>query len=334
MVQNGQSSQRDISWVREAVRQRIRPTHFAVVRSWFRSAVSAQRITAEASALAVVVLLLSVFLCALGHFWHPRFAPSLAPDQSDLQGYLTTLWQAHTAIVGLSMPLLILLMEQAKSKEVLATSAGQALVSRSSMAFTVVLSLGSVIVVTITSSYLASYGTLLTNTALSCVCVGLILFAYVRALHLMLTPDELRARSEGVLRDRLRASVVESLELAATNELLFHTLKPWAPARLSEDRLRVGVWNGVLAASADGVIDDVNAGALRAILSTLAPVLPVSSIEASSLTGVTVWASDRTQVLISAVGEPVRRGQPILAVTADIPGPLLARLRRAVKVRT
>jgi hypothetical protein len=193
---------------------------------------------------------------------HVPVLASLAPyDPGDA---INTLWQVHSAVVALSIPLLVLLLEQAQSKAVLATTTGHVLMSDCSAVATTVVSLGSVIELGVVAVYLPSDGALLANLILSAICVVLITRGYWNALGLLASPFRLRDRSRAVLFSRVKASVEESFEHALANDEVELQLHAWRPT-LYPPPERAG-WLPVLQADRAGSVEDVLIEPLRRAL--------------------------------------------------------------------
>ena len=284
-------------------------------RDWMSRALTAERVTRQPVLLSASVLTAALAITVAGWWIHVDVAPAFGPKPDDLRDAFGTLWQAHTAIVGLSIPLMVLLVEQAKSNDVLPTSAGQAMIARSWVVITTTLALGSVVVVGVAATYLVSYVALVTNMALSVICVLLILHGYTQALALLLSPNDLRRASEALLMKRLEESIRGSFEVAAANELIGHELGAWYPATLP----RVGFsaddtqWKSVAVAEHDGVVADVNVRVIKQVLSVSAVTAKQPRQQQSDTDRVSFESTD-PRVLFAPIGMRVRKGDPILAL--------------------
>ena len=210
------------------------------------------------------------------------------------------------------------------------------MISESWIVVTSVLSLGSVIVIGVAATYLVSYGALLGCLLLSCLCVGLIAHGYVRALSLLLSPKRLRDSSIALLLARAEASVDESFLTASSNNLLAAELAPWDPARMTSGALVSRRDWYVFHSPRDGVVVDVNAAVLKRLLNQLGdrarpPVGRVTSAGSDAEIG--FFASDQTQILLTAIGDRVRKGEPLVGL--PLPhgrGRLDAHLAQAVRI--
>jgi hypothetical protein len=250
---------------------------------------------------------------------HVPVLASLAPyDPGDA---INTLWQVHSAVVALSIPLLVLLLEQAQSKAVLATTTGHVLMSDCSAVATTVVSLGSVIELGVVAVYLPSDGALLANLILSAICVVLITRGYWNALGLLASPFRLRDRSRAVLFSRVKASVEESFEHALANDEVELQLHAWRPT-LYPPPERAG-WLPVLQADRAGSVEDVLIEPLRRALTGLVSTVSVGPLitdeDGDPTTGVSGARSDppESQMFIMPVGSRVNRGDRLIAVQVE-----------------
>jgi hypothetical protein len=261
-----------------------------------------------AAGLLVFALLVSIVFTA----WRPSVWPGRAPD--DLDGTMMSLWQVHGSVVGLGVPLLVLLIEQARSRAVIATNAGPALVSESRIVFTTVFSLGAVIEIGVVTLYVRSDSALATSFLVACGSVLLIVWAYASALSLLLSPRRLRAQSLRLLERRLRASMMEAFIEDRMNQILMTELARWIPKQLTRDDLLSGEWRRVNA-QASGRVIDVE---LRALVALLRRFVPQGTLRAGKQP--TPETPDpgtgelATQLLVRPIGDRVRTGDALLAI--------------------
>jgi hypothetical protein len=238
---------------------------------WLRrtnDAISSSQVSAMAIAMPVAILLATLLLSILLRATQPRAFSELAPRNATEA--LGTLWQVHSAVVALSIPLLILLVEQARNTLVISTSVGQVLFSRTRVIFVTVVSLGSVVTIGFSALYLVSDAVLIVDFGLSALCITLILLGYCRALEMLLSPSQLRAESQKLLERRLAASMARSFELRWMDERLVSILRPWNPGQLLSVNLDQGEWS-VARSTGKGRVVDVDASALVRLLNGSVP---------------------------------------------------------------
>lgn len=245
-----------------------------------------------------------------------RFMPGRAP--TDAEAALESLWQVHAAIVGLSIPLLVLLLELARSPGMLATTASQAMVSETWVVAITATALLSVVEIGLVGVYLPSDGALLANVIFSMLVVLLILRGYWRALALMMSPSLLRKRSEQVLLRRLERSVREDFVIALANDRLAQALADWSPVRISESVVQRGDWTLVQSPS-DGRVFDVRADVLRRLLLQVLPPIAVgqasTDTDGNETTGIGLPFGDmQGHVLVTLIGDEVRQGEHLFAL--------------------
>ena len=133
--------------------------------------------------LALLVLLPFLVWSLAAYGTNIELLPTLAPAAAEQS--MANLWQAHAAIVALSIPLLVLLLEQAQTKGILGTTAGQAMVADTAIVFTMVMSLGSVVLIGMVSVYLSSDGGLVASATLSVLALALLGRGYWRSIRLL-----------------------------------------------------------------------------------------------------------------------------------------------------
>jgi hypothetical protein len=268
-----------------------------------------------------MVLAVAVTAVFLGWSWFAstvslRFMRGRAP--TDAEAALESLWQVHAAIVGLSIPLLVLLLELARSPGMLATTASQAMVSETWVVTVTALALLSVIEIGLVGFYLPSDGALVANVVFSTLVVLLILRGYWRALALMISPGLLRKRSEQVLLRRLEGSVQEDFVIALANDRLAQALVDWSPTRISESAIQRGEWT-VVPSPSDGQVFDVRADVLRRLLLRVLPPVAVgqasTDVDGNETTGIALPFGDmQGRVLVTPIGDEVRQGEHLFAL--------------------
>jgi hypothetical protein len=177
------------------------------------------------------------------------WAPSRPKDR------MIDLWQVHSAAVALAIPLLVLLIEQAKSERPLAATESEVISRQIRMPFLLVVSLGSIVALGLCALYVPSSKSLVVSFALSATVMSLIAFGYWRALRLVLLPAQLEDASELLFRDRAEKDVLDSYLEAVANDRVIRALEPWKaergsgksgdhlvtvdrPARITEIRLK------------------------------------------------------------------------------------------------
>lgn len=191
--------------------------------------------------LALLVLLPFLVWSLAAYGTNIEFLPTLAPEAAEQS--MANLWQAHAAIVALSIPLLVLLLEQAQTKGILGTTAGQAMVADTAIVFTMVMSLGSVVLIGMVSVYLSSDGGLVASATLSVLALALLGRGYWRSIRLLTRTRDLRQRSELILVDRLSDNVRKEFVVALANRITLEALSAWRPGafrtRTSQDETAV-----------------------------------------------------------------------------------------------
>ncbi len=293
-------------------------------------ALSSARVGSEAITLAVSVLVVFFGWCLMASRSNFELLAGIVPTKVD--GAFGILWQAHTAIVGLSIPLLVLLVERGDHDELLATPRGQALISESWILVTTVLSLGSVVIIGVSATYVVSSGALLACLTLSCLCVVLITRGYVQALRLILSPIELRESSIRLLAKRTASSIEESFVVSAANTLLAFQLGSLHPARLTGAALRSRSDWVVIRSPKGGVVTDVHLAALKVGLHGLVEGTSVGPVHANAEEAeIRFFVSDRTALLLIPIGDRVRKDEPLLAYRGR-PHASPNRLARTVRI--
>ena len=235
---------------------------------------------------------------------------------------------------SISIPLLVLILEQAQSKTVLATTAGHAMVRDSMIPLTTILSLGSVVEIGVVAVYFDSEGSLLSSLLLAMACLLLIAHGYWRALGLLISPSKLRERSEDVLFQRLQSSIRDAFIESIANEQISRSIRDWQPAQMSREVGASDAWT-LVSAPGDGTVTDLDVDRLRQLLVKHVPPLPVADAatddDGDASTGIE-WPrpiESTCGVAVSPVGGRVRRGQPLLAIRVPpgvVPDAQLAQL--------
>lgn len=292
---------------------------------WFHrldNSISQSEISLGATIAPLAILGTTWVLSFLLRLIKPTALRSLAPTNTEEA--FSSLWQVHSAVVALSIPLLILLVEQARSSSVISTSVGQVLVSRTRVVFVTIISLGSVVTIGFSSLYLAADAVLLLNFALSSMCIAFILWGYWRALDLLLSPSRLRTQSQRLLEQRLAASMSDAFKLRWMDEQFVLQLAQWNPSPLRAEDFGTGEWS-VARSTAKGRVIDVSTTELVALMSKS---VPASAVKASR-----VQPTDRaapevppTKLYFRSFGERVLQGDALLAVNVPVGTPVLESL--------
>jgi hypothetical protein len=298
-----------------ATRQLETPSLVSLVRSKIRNALWAEESAAPTYVVAATALGLALLLSIVFTSWTPSVLPARAPD--DPAATMMAMWQVHAAVVALAVPLLVLLIEQARSRAVIATSAGPALVSRSAIVFTTAFSLGAVIEIGVVTLYFQSDGAVLTSFLVACLSVLLIIWAYASALSLLLSPTRLRAQSLRLLERRLRASMMQAFIEDRMNQILMEGLAPWAarhPRLEDQDLARSPAWSCAIA-SRPGRVVDVD---IRTMLALLRRFVPLGTAHVSSQPNPDALraGSDQveTRLVVRPIGDRIHTGDVLLAI--------------------
>jgi hypothetical protein len=324
-------------WVRRTVERELDPipVHEKTRRA-ISAALRAETVTTGPLVLSAFVIAAFATATLLAYWLDWTFVPSLAPDDPDAT--LSTIWQAHTAIVGLSIPLLVLLLEQANSRTVLATSAVEIMVSDSWLVVTTTVSMSAVISIGVSSIYFPSDGGVGAALALTSLCVLLILRGYRKSFELIVAPRRLRGRSRQLLLRRLGKSVTDSFVVSASNERISLALERWVPQRISDRALRDHTWTAVTS-SRSGIIHDINVDELARLLTRTVTPVPVGEARMENENqpdrlsqGWPTAIDDHCRVLVRPLGESVRVGDPIVAIRAPAGDVDEADFERAIRI--
>lgn len=273
------------------------------------------RATIAPLAILVATLVLSVVLRVI----RPTAIRDLAPK--DTGAAFNTLWQVHAAVVALSIPLLILLVEQARASTLISTSVGQVLVSRTRVIFVTIISLGSVVAIGFSALYLSSDAVLLLDFGLSSFCIVFILWGYCRALDLLLSTSRLRSQSQSLLERRLAASMAHAFELRWMDDRLARLLAQWNPMTLRTADLETGQWS-VGRSTEKGRVVDVAATELVTIMRDSVPDSAVLASRAQSADQAEPEV-EMVRLYLRSFGERVLQGDPLLAINVPIGTPIL-----------
>ena len=308
-------SRDESGWALEAAEARVKRTNPATNQRWVRRAFEADGPSSPPVVLSLLVVSPFVLWSVLAEHWSPSFLPGLAPGEPE--GALTNLWQVHGAIVALSIPLLVLLLEQAQSSGAIGTTAGQAMVAHTNVVFTAALSLWSVLVIGAVAIYIPSHGGLLASALLSVVSIALLGRGYWRSIRLLTTVRVLRNKSESLLVRRLQDRVRKQFATSLANRLLTAELGRWKPGAIRSST-EAGADLELARAQVDGVVADINLRHLRLLLERAVDPIDVDQplVDAEEPSGVVklmINAPDG-RVLMVPIGERVRRGNPLLAV--------------------
>lgn len=283
------------------------------------SAISQSEMSVRATIAPLAILVATLILSVVLRATRPTALNELAPK--DTGAAFNTLWQVHAAVVALSIPLLILLVEQARASSLISTSVGQVLVSRTRVIFVTIISLGSVVVIGFSALYLSSDAVLLLDFGLSSFCILFILWGYSRALDLLLSTSRLRSLSQALLESRLAASMTNAFELRWMDEKLASHLDEWHPVPLLTAALDDGHWSVVRSTGKGRLIDVAHAELM---------VLMKQSVPSSALLASRTQPSDQTdpeaeptRLYLRSFGERVLPGDPLLAINVPVGAPIL-----------
>lgn len=272
----------------------------------------------EQSWIAVLVPcgLLGVTLLAgwVLHGGSPVAFEGFAP--SNVNTSFATLWQVHSAVVALSIPLLILLIEQSRTSSVVATSIGQVLVVRTRIVFVMSLSLGSVVTIGASAIYLESDAVLLLNFAVSAACVISILVSYYNALSLLLSPTRLRAESQRVLELRLERSMRAAFLLRWMDRRLAELTAEWNVQPL-RPRLGESEHVAIARSSRAGRLVDVRHRELANLLRMHVPATADSSVQAGNATDVEPNLPP-IRITLPTFGQRVLAGDILVTVNREV----------------
>lgn len=307
------------------------------LRRWMGSAINAETVSRPPITLTLLVAttlaVVAVWLSAA----EPNFMPSRSPE--DVPGAFRSLWQVHSAIVALSIPLLILLVEQAHSKTIIATSVGNALMSECRVVLITSFSMGSVILIGLAAVYLTDDSVLLLGLVTSALTILFITSGYWRAMRLLLSPTLLRERSVEVAKRRLATSMSDAFVRRWMNVEMIRRLEPWNAANIglaypSKDHACV------ISSSADGIFHDVS---LAELVDVLRDALPDEDEAQLTTAGPTTdelghGFGDPTpegrgyELRVAPVGSRVRAGDPLLTVNVKLDFSAQTRIRNLVVI--
>ena len=155
-------------------------------------------------AVVVTVILTSIAVAVQIFFRSASIQP--VPD-SDFATVLTTLWQAHMALAGLALPILVFIIEVARDDASGFAPTSEVLIRRT-LAFPIIafvlLSSG---VFAIGSYWLRAKSTYLVGLVVFACAVAVTLFAYYRVLSLLFRRSLLKQASKELLKERFTASI-------------------------------------------------------------------------------------------------------------------------------
>jgi len=172
----------------------------------------------------IVVIALSMFVGAalslLAAHSHLRFMSSFAPAD-DGRPALLTLWQVDAAIVAIGIPLLTLIIQSARTQEVLALSEAEVVLTGSRVRSLFALCAFGLVEIGVAVAWLASDATLALQFVLvfipTLIAIG---YAYAAALSLLMNPADLRRRSSRLLQDKLSAAISDRWIRRRADEML------------------------------------------------------------------------------------------------------------------
>lgn len=161
---------------------------------------------AAPSPVAFVVTVMLTLIAAAVQFFFRSASIQPVPD-SDFATVLTTLWQAHMALAGLALPILVFIIEVAKDDASGFAPTSEVLIRRT-LAFPIIafvlLSSG---VFAVGSYWLRAKSTYLVGLVVFACAVGVTLFAYYRVLSLLFRRSLLKRASKELLKERFAASI-------------------------------------------------------------------------------------------------------------------------------
>lgn len=303
--------------------------HSQTMRARIDRLISSSEVSPRSVVAPAVVLAVFIASSLLAHAWRPQFLENLKPP--DMLSSYNTLWQVQAAMVGLGIPLLILLVEQARSPTVTSTSVGQVLVSRTHVIFVTVLSIGSVVKIGLSAVYLASDQVLVVDFALSALCIGMILWGFYRALALLMSTERLRSASQTVLHDLLATSMQAAVALRLMDQRLSEELHGLDLGDIRQDELDSGEWS-ISVSAHEGSIVDVDVHRLKQLLGSLGALAAQPTRQASRRTESATPAAQVFRVRFRGFGEHVRAGDVLIAVSGEIGDAASAKLGACVTV--
>lgn len=221
---------------------------------------------------AVLIGLVAIAALTLGiDALNLDFLPSRRPV--DPAADLATLWQVQAAMVAIGFPLLVLFIEFARSKAVLAKSSGEILTHATFIVPGLVFAAGGVVTIGFGSAWLPTDTCLVMMFTLIFIpSVVALLWAYWTALRLFFDQRDLQRRSLSLLKDRLRRSIDHAWTTGLANYLLLESLRTTGAERaiLGIDELADDPDWLVVRTGRGGLITDVNARKLREVLDQVA----------------------------------------------------------------
>jgi hypothetical protein len=183
----------------------------------------------------------------------------------------TTMWQVQAGIAAVALPVLLFVIELSKDERQAATRTHEVLIRETCIFPIIVFALAGTVRLGIDITWFPYPAVFVADLIL--VLGGTIVgaaAAYLVALNLLFSPSRMKARAMALAREKMTASLDESIEVRLANNRLSETLA----------RLKVGFWflsldrdatrqYAVLHAPVSGTIADIHLGRLEAFIDGL-----------------------------------------------------------------
>lgn len=298
------------NWVAAGVRRELEPANELALRTkvaeaWRRPD-SLRKITLLAIGPSAALVLGSLGASHISADVLPAYSPTLPGDA------LLTLWEVYAGTVALTLPLLILVIELARDRGLVAVRRTEVLLTETQALQVAYVSLPGIIAVGISAIYFDEDAVVFVNMLAFGLTLALILRSYRRAIELLTNPTALATKARVVLMSRLESAVRNEFVERAANDRLLQALEGVAVTSLGASIAEREPIQRHVPATCSGWVRDIDSVALKRALEPIdAPVASATAEGGDPLPTLPDEEKERPTIHMLLVGERVLQGRPL-----------------------